>query len=261
MAGVGALGRIGRIGLPGVSSETAIETILTWPEIVAWWNADRSDLITLSSGAISSWRDSKAGYDAVQGTSGSRPSWSATGFNGAPCAGWDGVDDFLTCTDAALLAALPDGAEPGEMWAVVQQDGLVADGAFRCAQSYGANAGTDSRLLYRHVTGGANRIIQGTGTGAASVGQSVLTVDFSSRHVIRGVNSATQETPSIDGVSAAALAAVPATLASRLRLGAACSSSAGTFWSGKSRDHIVSLPLPSDKAAYLQAVLASRRML
>src|SRR5688500_3331977 len=64
--------------------------------LLAWWTADRADLITLSGSQVTSWKDVVAGYDVVQGVGGSRPLWSATSFNGAPSLTFDAIDDELT---------------------------------------------------------------------------------------------------------------------------------------------------------------------
>jgi hypothetical protein len=34
--------------------------------LLAWWDAERTDLITQASGLVSSWKDAVGGYDAVQ---------------------------------------------------------------------------------------------------------------------------------------------------------------------------------------------------
>jgi len=71
---------------------------------------------------VTSWRDVKAGYNMVQAASAARPIYSATSWAGvAPPITLDGVDDELSCTDAALLVALPAGAAAGDLWALFDQ--------------------------------------------------------------------------------------------------------------------------------------------
>src|SRR5262245_31893093 len=64
--------------------------------LLAWWSADRGDLITQSGGVVSSWKDSVAAYDCTAAGS-VQPAYSATGWKGAsPGITFDGVDDCLT---------------------------------------------------------------------------------------------------------------------------------------------------------------------
>lgn len=61
-----------------------------------WFDANDSGTITNVSGTVSQWND-KSGNSrhATQPTSGSRPAYSATGFNSKPCLTFDGADDWL----------------------------------------------------------------------------------------------------------------------------------------------------------------------
>jgi len=225
------------------------------PSLLAWWTADRADLITLSSTAVTSWKDVVADYDAAQGLSAARPLYSATSFNGAPSVIFDSVDDELTLASQPF----PAGASPSEIWAIVQQDALAADATVRAIAGYGGAASTARRGIERAVV--ASNLARATaGNGAAPVSATDI-VDFSGRHVVRGAFSAIDETIATNGGAPVSAAVVPATGASRLRIGALSNSTPGNFWNGKIRDVLVTGPLTTDQAAALLAWALPRRML
>lgn len=229
--------------------------------LIAWWTADRADLITLNSTAVTSWKDVVAGYDAVQSVSAARPLYSATSFNGAPGLTFDGVDDELTCTSAGLLSALPDGAEAAEAWAITQQNALVADTGAKIMVSWGGAASTSRRGLERIVTTGVNRSRVTTGDGGSTISLSGSSVDLSSRHVMRARWSATDHTIATDGGAGTSGAVVPATTASRLRIGSISNTSPGNFWFGPCRDLLITGALSAQQITDLQAWALPRRNL
>lgn len=230
--------------------------------LIAWWTADRADLISLSGSAVTSWRDVKAGYDAVQAVGASRPVYSATSFNGAPSLTFDGTDDELTCTDVALLAALPDGAEEGNLFSVFQQDALAANTTTRILVSYGGNTFDLQRRLNRTSGGAANRAQSQVGNGAGGSEQATDgTVLLDTRHVARSRTTATLTGIAVDSGAETTGAVVPGTGAVRLRIGASASTSAGNFHQGKTRDVLVTGPLTSEQAALVNAWALPRRML
>lgn len=225
---------------------------------LAWWTADKANLITLSGSQITSWRDVVAGYNCVQAASGSRPLWSATSFNGAPGVTFDSADDEVTLT--GVPSSFPTGAASGEIWGILQQDALPADGSTRRLFAYGGSTNNDSRYATRTVTGGINRGGLTAGTGAATVSAAETTVNYSSRHVQRSVITGSQIRLSVDnGAMTADVACVPATGTTLVRIGA--STSGIGFWNGKVRDIIVTSILTTDEAAALMAWALPRRML
>lgn len=259
--GLGNVGGAGAIGGSGINLGSAGEAwtpLLLGASLLAWWTADRPDLMTLSGAQVSSWRDVVGGYDLVQAVGGSRPTYSATSFNGAPGLTFDGVDDEMTL--ATLPAAFPTGAAPVELWGIVQQDALPGDVTARRWFSYGGNTGNDNREARRSVAAGVNKASASVGTGAASAGaNSVPADDFTGRHLHRVVITATDITQYVDGVASTPVAAVPATAATRVRVG--LSTNGAGPWNGKGRDKIVTSLLTTDQAAALQAWAMPRRML
>jgi hypothetical protein len=222
--------------------------------LIAWWTADRTDLITLSSTKVTSWKDAVAGYDLVQATDGARPVYSATSFNGAPGVTFDGTDDYLSLESVPL----PTGADPCEIWMLIQQDTLAADTSGKQIFAYGGNAGASRRSLTRSVVTGVNRARSNTGTGGATVDVTDTAVDFSGRKVLRAVFSATETTLTIDTTTTGPTAAVPATGTTRVRFGSSTNDTATGFWNGKMRDIIVTSPLSAAQAAALKTYLDSR---
>lgn len=230
-------------------------------DLIAWWDADShywglTGGMTIATG-ISSWMDIVAGYAATQATGSAQPVFSPAGFNGGPCVSFDGTDDILRTTDATLMAALPSGASPGELWFLGQQDALVADTNAKVAFSYGNSTGSGTRALQRAVVTGANR-----GSGFAEVAKTDAVTDYSTRHVSRLAVGATAFDLYIDGGAALNQAQVPATVNTRLSLGnnGASTPTANRFWTGSIVTAIVTKPL-TDKAAALKSWLLNRRRL
>ena len=193
------------------------------PDLIAWLDAGRPDLMTFATG-VSSWKDIVAGYVATQGTAAARPVYSAASFNGAPALTFDGVDDVLTCADAALLAALPTGVNGSELWALVQQDALAADAAQRNVVSYWQNTSQTSRRLGRTASSGVNRILGLVGNGTTTPAGAGALVDVSTRHVLRMQVQTPAGTTflSVDGVSDGSLSSDPSAVGApvRFRIGA-----------------------------------------
>lgn len=223
--------------------------------LLAWW--DSSYGVSLSGSQVTAWADRKSGYSVTQGTAAARPLWSATSFGGQPGLTFDGTDDLLNMESLPFMS----GATPGEIWAVVQQDALVADTGARRLISIGG-ATLSSRYIRRFVSGGVNRIHSLVGDGTSLVQSGIPAVDASSRHVVRGIFTATSVQAAVDGTASTSAAVVPNTPATRVNIGASSSSAIGAeYWQGKIRDVIVTLPLTTTQAAQMQAFLLPRRAL
>lgn len=224
--------------------------------LYAWWDAQRPDLITASGGLVSSWKDSVAAYDATQAIGSARPTYSATSFNNAAGVTYDGSDDELTCTDAALLAKL-GAATSYEMWGVVDQAALVADTSLRFALSVG-NGNTTSRRAGRSVVTGVNRASVQVGNGSTTGTATNPTVDFSGRHSVRYQTTATESVTEVDGVTMTAVSVVPSTTATRIRLGATANPTAASFWQGVFSSLLFTAPLTASQATLMFAWGATR---
>jgi hypothetical protein len=245
---------------PKINALNDAEQVIAGMGGIAWWNADRSDLFSLSGSAVTAWADSFHGYSMAQGFSSARPSYSAIGFNGVPGVTFDGGDDELTCTDAALLAALPSGDDPCNLFAVAQNDAAAANTDVRDVLSYGT-ASLTSRQLRRISSGGVNRGAVVVGNGTTAVAIDGVTVDLSSRHVMHGDVGATSAGIAVDGNAATTGSVTPATVASRVRIGSRAASSAGFFWQGKVRDALILPDLTADQKMFVTNFLLTRRAL
>lgn len=223
-------------------------------DLLAWWDASYG--ITVTGAGVSAWVDRKSGHTLVQATDGARPAYSATGFNGAPGVTFDGTADYLSMESVPF----PSGADPSEIWIVVQQDtDPVAVATTRGIVSYGA-AGTVNRAVARNPVLGVNRAYIIAGTGSGSPTATVEDVDFSSRHLVRGVFDTTSSV-AVDGGTPVTVASALATATTRVRVGSNMADTPTTFWTGVLRDIIVTTPLSAEKAAFLETFLLGRRML
>lgn len=215
--------------------------------LIAWWTADRSDLMTLSGAQVTSWRDVVGAYDMVQGVSAARPIYSATSFNGAPGLTYDGIDDEMTLVGVPI--AFPIGATAGRIRVIAQQDTLAsATTASQTFFSYG-NVSTTTRALERTVVTGVNRARIRSGDGSVSQIATGSTVDLSSRHVIDGDFGASTSALSVDANTPVTVASIPATANTRVRAGSASGTSGAQFLNGKLR-HVF---IYTDPGATLQA--------
>jgi hypothetical protein len=229
-------------------------------DIYEYWDTNRADTISETtdatySNAVSAWLGLVTGANLAQSTPNLKPTYSPTAFAGAPCIVLDGIQQYLTCTDAALLALLPSGASPCEIWALLSQDALPADTTERYAVGYSGTSVTTGRAISRYVNAGVNRARGRTGTGAAATSVNDAAVDFSGIHVIRQIVGATQSSLSVDGGALTNGAVVPSTTNSRFRVGAISASGPSNYWQGKVAAVLITKPLSDDKAADLHRYL------
>lgn len=226
-------------------------------DLIAWWSADRADLITHSGGAVSSWKDIVAGYDAVQATGAAKPTYGATGWNGAaPGITGDGVDDALLL--APVPGAFPTGSTGGEAWALADQAAAASDGVTRTIAAWG-NASAGSRHLRRSVVSGVNCAEAIAGDGSVSAAATNLSVDFTGRHVVRVVTTPTSVRADVNGIAGSSVSTVPATLTNRFRLFANSTSGGGGYFQGTIRDVLLTSPLSGGNADLLLGYLTGRR--
>ncbi len=222
--------------------------------LFAWWDAERADLITHVGGAVSSWADVVAGLTVDQAVAGSKPTYSATSFNGRSGVTFDGTADELTRT---TIGNLPTGASPSWIISVVSQDALAADTTVRSAMMWGdISTANGERRLRRNVVGGVNRALTDVGNGAAVVGSTNTSVDFSGRHIVIGKVSSTDVQTDVDGVAGPSAAVVPATSGNNaLSIGSAFG---GGFFNGIFNTLMVTAALSAANETLLLAYLNRR---
>jgi hypothetical protein len=222
--------------------------------LLAWWDATRG--ISLSGSSVAAWTDKARGLVASQSTSAARPTFDPAGFNGFPCLTFDGTDDRLM----GETMPFPTGANPVEIWMVLSQDAATDNDIERRAFAYGDTAAT-SRLIQRP----APSVVSTTNRARLNVGNGTTTTaitpaaDFGSRHLLRAEIGATTSRLTMDGSATSSASVTPSTASARYRIGASSASAATSFWLGKIRHVIVTLPLSSGPAARLQTFLLAQR--
>lgn len=237
------------------SARRAISPIsILGSDLLEWWSADSSPR-SEANGLVTSLTGLAAGLVFTVDLSDTGPSYSATGFNGAPELTFAGVFNRMVLNSQPF----PSGSNPCEIWGLVRQAALPADTGARCWFSYGGDGINNQRRCRRTVVSGVNRSNVVTGTGASNGQATGTAVDFSSRHTVRVVVGAAATNLTTDGNTTADTAAVPDTGTSRVRLGAASDATAGQFWQGGIRDVLVTAPLSTEKAAWLTNFLNARR--
>lgn len=225
---------------------------------LAWWSADRADLMTLVGSAVSSLRDIYHAYDVTQAVSASRPAYSATSFNGKPGLTFDGGDDKLSNASGSLL---PIGATPCEIWGVADQTDPVANNVNRGLFTYGASDGNRRRGIGRIGGGVTNRARVVSGTGAVEGSLTMSSGDFSGRCLVRGRITATARFISQDDGAEDTSAGVPDTTATGGSTSIGSTVSASQFWKGQIRDILVTNALTGNQPTYITNLLKLRRAL
>lgn len=222
-------------------------------DLLAWWSADRSDLVTVTGIGVSSWRDAVAGYDMVQATDANRPTYSATSFNGAPGVTFDGLTKHLTLTPAPF----PTDAGACEVWAVFSE--AAADATSRTLFSYGGNDAFTSRRMTRVATTDLLQVLCGKGTTPNVTVLSVGTL--TTRHLGRAIFAADSVGVQLDDEAVVSAAVVPSIVNTRARIGATPLDAPNGIWSGIVRDIIVTSILSANQVAAMRAWLLPRRRL
>lgn len=219
--------------------------------LLGWWSADRNDSILRTGGTpIVTWSDvTRNRYAATQGTSDNRPTYAPTSFNNCPAITFDGSNDELTLGSTPF----PTGANPVEVWAVVEQSALAADSTTRMLFSYGGTGNANRRALLRRVSGGVNRFGADTGDNSSAIATDNAAVDFSGRHCVRAIFGATATSVSVNGGALSTTNVVPATGTTRTRIGANTANTAAVFWNGRIRHVVVANPLADIEAALMAA--------
>lgn len=168
------------------------------PKLLAWFDAERTDLITIAGGNVSSFKDVVGAYDAVQGTEANQPNHGLASFNGRPGITPNGTSDELT---RASTTGLPTGTTPFEAWLICDQTVAAADNGVRAWACWGGQTAATRFDIRRIVSGGVNRAAAGIGDNSGITVVSNGTVDFSGRHVVRVVCDGVNARVDVDGVA------------------------------------------------------------
>lgn len=228
--------------------------------LLAWWNADRLDLITFGVGsAVAGWADISTGIGMNQVVVGQQPIYGAASFNGSPGITFDAVDDFLGAT-AGFPAAIPTGIASGEYWFLVDQP-LPPSNVVSGAMMGLGNNGNARRLLGRSSIAGVNRIFAQVGNVTNLTLYNGAVNDFSGRHVVRFQVDAVNAGISIDGVPDASGPVLTGTNSgnSNFRFGCTANTVPSVFYGGTFREVVITGPLSVGQAASLETYLFNRR--
>jgi hypothetical protein len=227
------------------------------PGVIALWDAERTDLITIATG-VSAWVDSKSALSVTQATGASQPVWSATSFGGGASLAFDGVAQTLALT---LAGQFPAAGEPGELWCVCSNTADSADAGLRNAVTYGSGSGATNRSIIRAIATNVRvRGVVGDGTVVANATASATT-NFVSRHVIRLRVGLTVATLFIDGRPATSIVVTPNTTATRIRIGSTPATTPLLFWQGNINLVAVTRLLSAPEVARMWAACLPRRRL
>lgn len=230
-------------------------------DLIEYWDANRADTILATTdstyiNAVSSWLGLVNGSNLAQSTPNLKPTYDPTGFGGNPCVKFDGIRQWMGCTDAALMALLPKGAEPCELWALVTQDALATDATTRHVFGYADSSVINGRSIARVVVSSVNRGRAYAGTGSAATTATDGSVDLSGIHVMRGIIGATQTSIEIDGGAQTNAAVVPnSSTPTRVIVGSIPALAASNWWQGSVAALLITKPLSTQKAADLHKYL------
>lgn len=222
--------------------------------LLGWWDATRTDLITQSGGAVSSWKDIVAAYDATQSTGASKPTWSATSFNGQAGVNFDGTDDELTLASQPF----PSSAAASEIWVLFKNMAAGTD-ALRTLFAYGGATDVVARRCQRISISSNSRANTEVGDGASTVDATngaVLASNgiYVSRHVIGATTSHTDVLETIGADSSV----VPSTGTTRARIGANTNATAGQFGKMTVGALLVTAALTANESLQLMTYLKRR---
>lgn len=218
-------------------------------KLLAWWDAEDADSLTLSGAQISGWRDKVTDTVLAQPVGGSHPVLQATGFNGRPAAYFDGIDDFVEIGSVFL----PSGANTCEVCVLCDTPTAISDAAAdRTGFSYGNVNSVSRRLLHRVVSGGISSFRPTTGF----VGPSVEGFEGPQLAVVRvtGTDTFAKIAPGDES----SFAVVPNTATDRTRIGSNSTTIPNRYWLGPINTIVVTSELTSGERDLLETYLQER---
>jgi hypothetical protein len=218
--------------------------------VYAYFDAERPESLSLSGSNVTSWRDLKNGLVVNQSTSGSKPIYTASAFNGRPGITFDGTDDHLISNGTG---GIPTGAAPLEMWVLADNKADANDSTARRTIAWGSTSNNDSMMNFVSQA----KFTTSAGTGSATVGSQPVGSSFG-RHVMRGRASGTLITSYIDNVTGPTWNAVPAITGTKLAIGAMPVPSVFAYFLGSISAIIITAPLSTADANWMLNALKAR---
>lgn len=239
------------IPVQALRGPTTVQRLLG-ARLLAFWDAERSDTLTLAGASVTGWADLVTGCVVAPPSTAARPVWSATSFAGRPGVSFDGIDDWLV----APTAPVPGGGNGCELWVVARQDAPPADATDRYLFSLGESSSVNRQIrVARSVVGGINRAAARVGDGTTNEIVVTSARDFSGAHVVRACFGPGTRV-SIDGEPAAAVGRGPAGLGTSIAIGATVAGSSAI--NGVINAALVTLTLGNVDAAQLLSYLQLR---
>jgi hypothetical protein len=230
-------------------------------DLIEMWDASRSDTVfaltdATYTNAVHSWKGLVTGANLAQSTPNLKPKYDPTGLSGTPCITFNGTTNWLKCTDSGLMALLPTGTDPCEIWALCSQDADPSDATTRHVAGYANTSLANGRSISRIPVTGVNRGRTYMGTGASAGVATDTHVDLSGVHVLRGILGTTQTSVQVDGEALGTTSVTPATgTPAFFMVGSIPALAAANWWQGKISVIVVTKPLSSDKATALHNYL------
>jgi hypothetical protein len=250
------------LGLTAISSTTLRDGAKYNPQqalgskLLAWWDADHTDLITQAGGVVSAWADRVQGLTHTASGAG-QPAYSTSGFAGRPVITGDGTGTFMT---RAGTTGLPTNSDQFEIWTLFDQTLATDGGGSRRYLFAWGGQGTQVHLMTGVTRSATNRgrVTAGNGTTAPTLNDAV--VDLTGRHFQRSVFTATGIKVAVDGFAMSAETAVVRAIDTlRSRIFANTTTTPSEFWQGGLAAILVTSLLTDGEAAALTAWLSSRR--
>lgn len=216
---------------------------------------ERTPQISTSGSAITAFADPIKSASFSQGTGSAQPTLDATGFNGRPCATFDGGDSLRNTTALATLGWPTSGAF--EVLALVDAAAVIGNGTY-FAYPVAGNGGL-SLAARLDGDGTTFRIRAAVGTGSATVNVDNSTLQ-PGKHLIRFVSDGTNCRLDVDGVVGTPVAAAASFSGGpRNTIGGSAAASAGSLFTGNVNFIGFYKALPSAYADKLTAYLLTRK--
>ncbi len=227
---IGGTGQLLPPGPPGAPGAPPFDP-LSIAGSVAWFNMRDASSFTNSGGFISSITNKVSSVAWSEATN--RPAYSAGGVNGHPCMDFDGINDQIISTEAAVVSALQVDQPYTLFYMAIFDTADRADSVFGAANSSGTGA-----RRWGQSTVGTGRwhvsVVQDDTTAVAVDDAGALYVSGAHAHCWNA--STTQVSLQIDNAAAApnnAAFAPGATTIVRAALGCRPVAAPNTFFDGK----------------------------
>lgn len=226
--------------------------------LVVWFDMQDATSFTDTGGFVSAITNKASSVSWTEATN--RPAYAATGLNSRPCMDFDGLNDRIISTEAAVFGALDDQSDYTILGVIAADDLDALEVFFGVADS--TVALNNSKRWGTNITGAGVWVIAGNnnaggGTVAESTGNTVNTPI-----VFEAYSAATLTSIQINGAAAdpnATAMAFGTLTPNRSALGCRPSSAPTTFWDGRIGELLIySSALSASDRSRARSYLGSR---